>query len=116
MECSPSIKDVKPVRLQTASSFSFEVVGMVTTERQIRQLQKKAGILFVLELATSVILGTAFIGKYIEVIRPNTGLIMLSDSGLVAIIYETRRDHIVNISVETRRRKPKTQQMSTHAW
>lgn len=57
----PSIEHVKVVRLRTTGNFFVEVVGMTTTKLQIGQLQSKVEFLVVLELATNVILETAFI-------------------------------------------------------
>lgn len=100
MACSLSMKQMKSLRLRSAGSSHLEVVRMVTTELQLRQLRKKVGILVVLKLATHVILWTAFVEKYIEWISPETGLTNFGDSRAVATIHITRRDYMMNISVK----------------
>lgn len=100
MDWLPSIERVKTISLRWAENFPFEVVQMVTMKLQIGQLRKEGWFLAALELATNVILKTAFIGKYIEVVSSKNGLTTLSISSPVATIDETLRDHIINISEE----------------
>lgn len=69
---------------------------MMTKELQIKQLRKAVEFLVVHKLATNVILGTAIIGKNIEVIRSKSNLITPRDSSPVAIIGKTESDHIIN--------------------
>lgn len=73
---------------------------MVTMELRIGQLQREVGFLVVPQLKTNHILGIAFIKNFLEGISLKTGLVTPSNSSPVVTIYESRRDHIVNISVE----------------
>lgn len=96
----PSIKQVKAVRRRSAGSSGLEVVRIVTMKLQIWQLRSEVRFLVVPELATNIVLGTTFIGKYTERVSPTTSLTTPCDSSSVAFDAETRCDHITNISVE----------------
>lgn len=54
------------VYLRSASSSSFKIVGTVTTEQQIGQLQRVVGVLAFPELTANGNLDTASIEKYIK--------------------------------------------------
>lgn len=97
--CSSSNKQVKTARLQTAVAPSFKAVGMVSTRFQREQLRRKVRFLVVSEQVTNVILGMAFIVKYIEGISPKPGSISPCDSSPVAVVDETRHDCIVDVLV-----------------
>lgn len=73
---------------------------MEIMEFQIEQLRKDTGLLVVCKLATNLILGPTFTGKYITKFGFNSGLIVPSDSKPVAIVYETQRDYIMTISID----------------
>lgn len=73
---------------------------MVTTELEKEQSRREVRHLVVLELATTVILGTAYDEKCIEGISLKTSLMTLSASGPMAIVVKTQRDHTVIVSAE----------------
>lgn len=100
MACSPLIQEVKAVLPRSAPICRFEIVGLVTTELQIGQLRKEVAFLVVPKLATNVILETGFIERYNGEVNPKTVLSKPRDSGTIAIIGETRRNHKINISVK----------------
>lgn len=62
---------------------------------QIEQLKSKVGVLAVPELAASVVLKTAIVGKHIEWINPTTGLTSSSSSSPVADVRKMLRDYIM---------------------
>lgn len=88
------------VRLKSAGNSPLELTKMMPTELQNGQLRGEVGLLVVLELATYLIPGTAFIEKYIAGIIPKTGLITTNNSSLVTIIDEARCKLLMTISVE----------------
>lgn len=63
-------------------------------------LQKKVGLLVVLNLSPNVSLEAGFIEKYDKRISPNAGLVPLMNSSPVAIVDETRHYHSLTINEE----------------
>lgn len=92
---------MKAIRLRSAGSSFLKVAGMATTGLHIGKPRQEVGLLVPSKIATTIHLGTAFVGRGIKEITPKSGLITPSDSSLVPLIDETLRDHIMNISVET---------------
>lgn len=66
---------MKAVHLRSARTSLLVVVGAVAAELQIGQLRKKIVVFVVPELSTNIMLGTAFIEKYVAGTSPKTRLI-----------------------------------------
>lgn len=71
---------------------------MMTTKLQIDQLRREVGFLAISEMTPDDILETDSTRIYIKIIISNTGLTTFRDSYPVAIIGETRLDHIMTAS------------------
>lgn len=116
MAWSPSIKQVKAVRLRSASNFPLELLGTMTTELKMLQLQKDVGFHVGSDLVASSILETTIIGQHNEGISPETGPTTPSASSPITVLDETHRGPFVLVSAEKATENSVMQQMSTQAW
>lgn len=103
---SPSIETVKTGCIWSASSAPLEVKRVISLEAQMRQLHKKIGFLVVPSLATNLILGTAFIGKYVEEIRSKLNIITPMNTSPVAIVNATYRNHVLTVESHNSQGQP----------
>lgn len=90
-----SIKRLKAPRLRLTGTKFFKVMGFVTAELQIGQLQQKVQFLVVPILAINVILETSFNRKYIDGFSPKNVIITSRDSSPVVIAGKTQLGYII---------------------
>lgn len=82
----PEIENLKAGCLWPTSSAPMKINETISLEYQMRRLHKKIVFLAEPSLAANVIFDTAFIGKYVDRIRPKANIITLQDSSPVAIV------------------------------
>lgn len=88
---TPSKRTVKIGRLWSASSSPFEVEEIIILLLQIEQPRKNVELLVIPGLATSMLLGTAFIGRYIVRCLPKAKTVSPVNSRPAAIAKAAKR-------------------------
>lgn len=89
--------------LRSASNNQMEVKGFISQHVQIKQLYKKVRFLVILGSASNMLLGTAFISRYIRRISPTAGTISLVNSSPAATSEAAEGGSVIAVQNENHR-------------